>query len=270
MPIHTSNRYKHFINSGRIVYYSIYTKKHYYDFRGIWHNIIRHWTDNRHSEGISTEAKKQKDQIAGWLMNIDKRELRAVNNPIRKIILNGKFSIFNYLLRRNKLDLGGKEIIEAGCGTGYGLQIINKQYNPSKLYGFDILSKQVNHAKQMVPSAEIFQGDITNLQLSSETFDAVLISSVLHHVPQWQEGIGEIYRILKREGVLLINEINKIALDLLQRFLGIYHPKDSRFSWQEFQDQLKKTGFRIIDKKIILGLLGYFLCLKDSPTRKNM
>lgn len=203
-------------------------------------------------------------------MGIDKKELFLMNSPLKKLIQKYlEYNIFKYFLKRHKIDLTGKVILDAGCGAGYGLEIISKELKPAELVAFDLLPEEVAQAKRRKISAKIFVGDITNINLSSEKFDAVFTFTVLHHTPKWREGIKELHRVLKPGGVLLINEHNRSAIEKFERFFRVYHPKASRFDWSEFTEELKNAGFRIIEEKKLLGESGYFLCVKLKTKNKK-
>ena len=170
--------------------------------------------------------------------------------------------IFNKFLKSKKIQLIKKTILEAGCGSGYGLQLIQEYYHPVELYGFDILPEQVLRAKKRNLRAKVFMGNITNINLPSKKFDVVFVFTVLHHIPNYPKALKEISRILKPGGFLLIDELNKRLIDFFDIFMGVKHPKKSRFVWSELIRAIEDAKMRIITKKTFIVGFGLFLCQK--------
>jgi len=196
---------------------------------------------------------------------IDRKELRLVNSAVRGFCQKHyEFRTFIRYLKKNHIDLTSKVILDAGCGAGYSSEMIIKEFQPKELFAFDILSEEVELAKRRCLSASLFVGDVTDIKLPSDKFDAVFIFDVLHHVPRWRVALKEIYRVLKSGGVLLVQEPHKKGLDNIERFFKIYHPKESRFEWPEFIDGLENSGFRVVERrKIYLGHFQSCMCIKE-------
>ena len=195
---------------------------------------------------------------------IDKKELKLVNSTVRKFFQRHyEFWTFKKYLKKNHVDLINKEILDVGCGSGYSSQLIMREFQPKELFAFDILPEEVVLAKQRGLSANIFVGDVTDIRLPSEKFDAVFIFDVLHHVPEWRTALKEINRVLKPCGVLLVQEPRKKALDDVERYLKIHHPKESRFEWPEFIAGLEESGFSVVaSRKLYMGHFQSFMCVK--------
>lgn len=199
-------------------------------------------------------------------MDMDKRELRFMNSAFRQFFQRHyEFRVFKEFLRKNNIRLTHKVILDAGCGSGYSTELLMSQFEPRELVAFDIMPEQVAIAKQRGLSANIFVADVTDTKLPSASFDAVFVFAVLHHVPEWRGALKEINRVLKHDGVFLLEEPDKKALDDAERYLKIHHPKESRFEWPEFVEALEKAGFRVIEnRKIYIGHLQSFMCVKLS------
>ncbi len=205
--------------------------------------------------------------------NPDKVDLHFIEeklmiSPIKKLMFKFfEFPIFKRLLRPLNIDLKGKKILEAGCGAGYGIEIISKAYSPKEYYAFDLNEDMVKKSHRRIKKnnlpAKVFQGNITKLPFISNRFDVVLIFTVLHHVPKWQKAIREVHRILKPNGIVLINEINQRSLDRFERYAKIYHPQTARFSWRIFKRELLETGFSIQNEYYFLKDFGFFIGSKS-------
>ena len=95
-------------------------------------------------------------------------------------------------------------ILELGCGHGEVLEVI---YDPNiKLVGIDINPSSIVLTKERFKSRNnvtILEGDIRKLPYPDESFDVVVCSEVLEHIPNPIEVLTEIKRVLKRHGTFI-------------------------------------------------------------------
>ena len=93
---------------------------------------------------------------------------------------------------------GCKVVLDAGCGDG----ILGKfKPNGTTVYGIDIDKEKIKIAKRYEIAKE---GDIQNLPYESSFFDAVVCFHVIEHVENPQQAIDEFERVLKPNGILVI------------------------------------------------------------------
>ncbi|MCP2519849.1 class I SAM-dependent methyltransferase [Candidatus Aminicenantes bacterium AC-335-A11] len=197
-------------------------------------------------------------------MKLNKIEFLVMNSPIRRFFQkNIDFKIFKKYLKKYNIDLTGKVILDAGCGSGYSSKIILEEFKPSKLYAFDFMPEQIKLAKKLnLREVNFFVGDITKIPLPPSTFDGVFVIGVLHHVPEWKRSLYEVSRVLKKGGVLLIEELSGSFVNFFNR-LGFTHPKEARFEWSDFVNGMEKAGFKILEeRKIFFEGIKSFICIK--------
>ena len=197
---------------------------------------------------------------------MDRKELMFVNSSIREFLQKYyEFRIFKTFLTKNNVDLHNAVIVDAGCGSGYGSELLMKEFHPRELFAFDIMPEQIERAHKRGLPATFFVGDVTTIDLPSQKCDAAFVFAFLHHVPQWKKALQELGRILKFGGVLLIEELDKKTIDDAERYLNIYHARESRFEWPEFIASLEEAGFSIIeDRTIYVGHGRSFMCVKEE------
>ncbi|UCE12875.1 MAG: class I SAM-dependent methyltransferase [Candidatus Heimdallarchaeota archaeon] len=194
-------------------------------------------------------------------------EEKLMISPFKKLMLSClELTVFKYFLRSVNAELTGKSLLEVGCGAGYGIVQIHSGFKPREYVAFDISKKMVSYAaakvkKQKIP-VHLFVGDVRDLKLPSNRFDAAFAFTVLHHVEGWKDALKEINRVLKPHGLLMINEINDRSLNWFERYLKVYHPKKARFNWVMFRRGLLNAKFQIIREFHFLKDLGFFLCVK--------
>jgi SAM-dependent methyltransferase len=102
-------------------------------------------------------------------------------------------------------------ILEAGCGVGAQTQIVAPMNPDSKFISIDISEDSINKAKELIKQRNInnveFQiGNIFNLNFPDEYFDHILICFVLEHLPNPNEALKSLKRVLKKGGTITLIE----------------------------------------------------------------
>lgn len=99
------------------------------------------------------------------------------------------------------------KVLDIGCGTGLSTQmLINTPINQhiSEVFLLDTSKVMLEKAKSRLDNGKIkyhlFHGELAELE--EENFDFILISSVLHHIPNLQGFFDEINKKLKIGGLL--------------------------------------------------------------------
>lgn len=180
----------------------------------------------------------------------EKTEQAIMNSRIRAwFMAHYEYPVFQKFLSRQQVDLTHRVLLDAGCGCGYSTALIERLFQPSKLYAFDLAPEQIARFKPPEPHVHVFVGDVTALDLPDQACDAVFMFGVLHHLADWQAGLDEIYRVLKPGGVYLGGEPQSLA----------------GFEWPPFAAGLKATGFELVDfQKIYVGFFINFMCHKRN------
>lgn len=181
---------------------------------------------------------------------LNARELDMMDSPLRRFSQRTvELRIFQCLLERANIDLRDANLLDAGCGNGYGLELISRTFRPRRLVGFDLMPEQVDRANARARrggiDAQIGVADITRIPEPDDSFDGVFVFGILHHVPRWRAALVEIARVLRPGGVLLVEEIHGTAVRLEDRFLGTSHPVEAAFPWPAFRAGLEDAGLEI-------------------------
>jgi 2-polyprenyl-3-methyl-5-hydroxy-6-metoxy-1,4-benzoquinol methylase len=93
----------------------------------------------------------------------------------------------------------GGRLLELGCGSGVALQ--SMQQKGWCVTGLDFDEGAVSNARSK--GLDVRQGQLSEQGFADESFDAVVMSHVVEHVPSPVELLAECRRILKKEGVLV-------------------------------------------------------------------
>jgi predicted SAM-dependent methyltransferase len=105
------------------------------------------------------------------------------------------------------------------------------------------------------PEAVMKQMDITNIQFSDQTFDAIICNHVLEHIPDDQKAIQELFRVLK-PGCWAILQVpfSKIldktfedpSVTTSEDREGIFGQSDHvRIYGKDYSERLKQAGFEV-------------------------
>jgi len=171
-----------------------------------------------------------------------------IANPIGNFMQRERCNQLRFLIK----NIQGKVLI-IGCGSQDDMSIINKE---CKGVGIDISAEAIKKSKKGYPRFEYFVADATNLPLPDNSFDCVVCSEVIEHIPENERVLSEVKRILKNNGVFIITTPNwlswyglarKIAEKLFKRpFTAGNQPIDNWLTPFSLRKKLKKYGFKII------------------------
>ncbi|MBU0976301.1 MAG: class I SAM-dependent methyltransferase [Patescibacteria group bacterium] len=102
-------------------------------------------------------------------------------------------------------DLKGKTILDAGCGNGYWSGKMAKE--AKKVIGVDFTKELIDIArlKFSAPNLEFITNDLRRLNIPDNKFDVVLCNMALIDVDGLNKAVGEMARVLKTGGNLVIS-----------------------------------------------------------------
>lgn len=166
---------------------------------------------------------------------------------------------FLYKYCKNK----GK-IVDIGCGNARNLIPFAKLN--FECYGIDFSEEMLKNAKYLTDKNKLKinleLANIIEIPYQNNSFDYCLHVASLHHLETKEEqfkSLQETYRILKKEGLVLLTVWNKLQLKFLLK------PKDAYVSWKinnkiykryyhlftyfELKNLIKKTKFKIVESK---------------------
>lgn len=168
--------------------------------------------------------KRFNPERAHKLMSADRRK----KLPAEKVILH------------MNLDQNGS-VADLGAGTGYFTIPLAKR--TKEVFAVDIEPKMLgmlkeNAKKEQLENIHYVESDLDHIQLDDNSADNVMISFVIHEVPDVNQTLHEIRRILKPGGQLFMIEWEAIETESGP-------PLDHRIPSDDLTGSLEKNGFTV-------------------------
>lgn len=124
----------------------------------------------------------------------------------------------------------GREILEAGCGTGLVLEGLAQL--AKRAVGVDISAGMLEKARER--GLEVVKGSVTDLPFDDDSFDAVVSFKVLAHVPDLGKALAECARVTRPGGTLVLEFYNRNSIRYLVKRLKPAH----KVAESTFDDQV--------------------------------
>jgi len=120
----------------------------------------------------------------------------------------GARDLFQRLLCQRRFQVPPEaHVLDAGCGCGGNLQLLQDVLKPAYLAGFDISELAVRYARAKVQLADVYPSDLCRPEVHVDTLDLILCCDVLYTTPL-EEGIAGLNSLVQRlrpGGLLLLH-----------------------------------------------------------------
>jgi ubiquinone/menaquinone biosynthesis C-methylase UbiE len=138
------------------------------------------------------------------------KNLQAIESYLSRE-LDPAFARRARLIAENLNITGKEQILEIGCGRGFYEQFLGTIYPKVKLTGVDLKESYLNIARHTVKSKNVtfLNADATQLPFKANTFDRIIATEVLEHIPNDLGVLSELYRVVKPGGIVMITVPNK-------------------------------------------------------------
>ena len=169
-------------------------------------------------------------------------------------------------------------VLEMGCGAGFFSEMIADKVK--YLTATDLAPEMVAKAKEKLSefgNVEVQKEDCYNTSFADNTFDAILMTNLLHIVKEPVTVLEESRRVLKDDGRVVIADLTgygmrflkKIALGMryLRRF-GKPAPCSRNFSPGELAEIVKEAGF-MVEESILIGRNTNAVCLRGQKVKNE-
>jgi SAM-dependent methyltransferase len=155
----------------------------------------------------------------------------------------------NYWFRRHEAaylalrsHCAGAVVLEAGCGEGYGADLLAR--DAKLVVGMDYDALTARHIATTYPTVAAVRGNLAALPLRTATMDVVVTLQVIEHLWDQAGFLHECRRVLRPGGRLLISTPNRITFSPGQENpLNPFHAKE--FSPSELDELVRGAGFGV-------------------------
>ncbi len=158
-----------------------------------------------------------------------------------------------------------KTVLDLGCGQGKPMEFIKYRIKIKKSIGVDLFEPYIQEAKQKKIHSEYMLADIRKVSFKSKSFDLVMASHVLEHLPEknaWK--VLENMERMARKQVIAVTPIGEHYHQLEDGNIWQLHV--SHFTPKDFENRgykVKKYGW-----KWLLGDHGIVHVIKNDLVRK--
>jgi ubiquinone/menaquinone biosynthesis C-methylase UbiE len=173
------------------------------------------------------------------------------------VVTGGKERIFRERTIEQARIQPGESVLDVGCGTGTLAMAVKRRVGVAgKTFGIDASPEMIARARKKARQAgldvDFRNAVIEALPFADGTFDAVLSSIMLHHLPDdvRRRGIQEMRRVLKRGGRLFVVDFGG---DTRDRHAWALRHRHGDFDLRNVIPEVNETGLKDVES----GALGF-------------
>lgn len=116
----------------------------------------------------------------------------------------------------------GSRVVDLGCGSGVFTDVLQRR--GYRCCGVDLSPKLIEIARAKFRDIEFVEGDVEQLPFADASFDGVLLSGLVHHLPDPSRCAAEVFRILRPGGKFVAFDPNR-----MNPFMYLYRDRSSPF-----------------------------------------
>lgn len=138
------------------------------------------------------------------------------------------------------------QVLEIGFGGGSALMLAAAKLRSGKAMGLDLSPEMVTQAQRkfrhLIAGGRIAvqQGDVSKLPFADATFDRVFTINTIYFWPDTMQGLSEIKRVLKPDGLVAIGIRSKEKME--KQSLTKYNFR--LFTKEDLESAVRQAGFR--------------------------
>jgi len=140
----------------------------------------------------------------------------------------------------------GKQVLDAGCGTGYGSSVLAGV--AATVIGFDIAPDAVEYARSHFTAPRFLQAACSAMPFAARSVEVVVAFEVIEHLQNYRAFLEESARVLKPEGLLIVSSPNRLYYAETRAETGPNPYHEHEFEAEEFVGELENhfTNVRLL------------------------
>ncbi|MFM2358587.1 MAG: hypothetical protein RLY16_580 [Bacteroidota bacterium] len=180
--------------------------------KNLKHAIFAQMTKFAHDTVVPMKDSdlSKKEQVAGMFDSIAHRY-----DFLNRFLSAGIDIIWRKNALKELKSLQPQYILDVATGTADVAIMASKQLHPQKITGIDISDGMLEIGRQKIAKLKLDQlidlqnGDSATINFADNTFDAVTVAFGVRNFQHLEAGLGEIKRVLKPGGKLVVLEFSK-------------------------------------------------------------
>ncbi|MCF7889455.1 MAG: class I SAM-dependent methyltransferase [Victivallales bacterium] len=104
-----------------------------------------------------------------------------------------------------------KKVLEIGCGTGLILNEVNK--HAKEAWGIDLSDGMLAEAQKK--NLNVMQANAIDINFPDSSFDLIYSFKVLSHIPEYDKALSEIHRLLRENGLCVLEFYNPYSIKFI-------------------------------------------------------
>jgi ubiquinone/menaquinone biosynthesis C-methylase UbiE len=129
--------------------------------------------------------------------------------------------LIDAVIRLGRFERGAR-VADLGCGSGVFTDLL--QQSGCQCVGLDLSPKLIALGRQKYPGVEFVEGDVERLPFPDASLDGILLSGLVHHLPDPARCAAEAYRVLRKGGRFVAFDPNR-----MNPFMYLYRDRSSPF-----------------------------------------
>ena len=137
-------------------------------------------------------------------------------------------------------------VLDIGCGNAVFEELLLEKYPSLDISVMDVSEEQLKLVKQKNLQINLKKGSITSIPYPDESFECVTCIGLLQNFDgSVDEAIDEIFRVLKKQGILYLVTMDSECKDIKNGKIA-KNPSQKYFIPEELEKKLERRGFRIM------------------------
>jgi putative AdoMet-dependent methyltransferase len=233
------------------------------------------------------------NEYVSWQYDEMKQIGRDFGDPAEVEAYDARHGKFRNVEKENdevlaKLDVRPSDVL-MDIGTGTGAFALRAAGRCARVYAVDISRSMLDYARSKAAKAGIANvvfrpGGFLTYVHDAPPVDAVVTSTALHHLPDFWKGValGRLNGMVRPGGQLYLSDVvfdHRNVRENIGRFIGWLEKAGGSAMRQDMESHvrneystygwimeglLERAGFRILDATVHEGVIGRYLCRKES------
>lgn len=195
------------------------------------------------------KSKEIENEFSTWAEDYGKVKYSFWQGDLSKQHIKAQYEAIRMLKPKK-----GQDILDVGCGVGWGSIKLATKIKPGVAYGIDItkamIKKSKKHAQKLkIKNIDFRRASVLNLPFQDNFFDGAISTHAAHHFYKPIKMFGEIRRVLKPNSKLILVDTcgsSNLIRDFEKKLKKEEKAHYKFFKLSEAKRLLQKSGFREI------------------------